>query len=280
MWQTLVILLVRIAVTSATQVGFLDALGHEPDIVASTMPTMMYNLRHPVVNLGSDMDLNVEAVLRARPDVIMLTDYGTEPKGKSMLEQAGVRVVMMREWREHDPLARAEWLRTVASLVGEERRADSILAAVGERYRRLRDSVRVERPIPILSGQDYRGTWYVPTEGSFMGRLIMDAGGSVAAGEGSRPMTIERVLREYLHAPIWIGVQAGSLRELGEMDRKYTWLDAYRSGAVYSWDKRRNEHGANDFWESGIVRADLLLEDLIHALRGSREGLHYMQRVE
>ena len=271
------VLLVRIAITSSTQLGYLDALGHEKDIVASTMPEKMYNLRHAVVNLGNDMDINVEAVLRAKPDVIFFTDYGNEPKGKKTIERAGIRIVMMREWKEQDPLARAGWIRTVAAIVGEEARADSILKAVTTHYNTLRASVRGKK-VQVLSGQDYRGTWYVPTKGSYMGRLIEDAGGEVAEGTGSKPMTVESVLRAYLHAPIWIGVQAGSLAELAKQDEKQTWIEAYKRGAVYSWGRRQNAKGANDFWESGAVRADLLLEDIMGAIRGKANGT-YIERV-
>lgn len=273
MIRLLFILLVRLAVTSATQVGYLDALGHEADIVASTTPSQMYNLRHPVVDLGSDMDLNIEALLRAHPDIVLLTDYGTEPKGANILTRAGIRIVMMREWKETDPIARAGWLREVAALVGEEARADSILAVVTARYTALRDSVRaMARPVPVLSGQNYRGTWYVPTVRSYMGRLIIDAGGVVADGEGSKPLTTERVVRDYIHAPVWIGAQASSLSALAQIDAKHTWFDAYKRHAVYSWEARRTDAGANDFWETGAVRADILLADIIAALRGDEHG--------
>lgn len=256
MGKLLLIVLVKIAVTSATHVGMLQALGHEQDIV---------------YNCGREMEVNTEAVIRSRAEYLLMTDYGHEMPGRKQLEAAGVQVIPMAEWREEDPLARAEWLRMVGAIVGEQQRADSLLNVVRREYIRLATMVREHTaqsssPTPlVLSGQDYRGTWYVPTDHSYMGRLITDAGGRVAEGSGSKAMTIEQVIREFGQAPIWIGVQARTYRELDAMDSKHAWFRARKEKKVYNWLQRVDKNGVSEFWISGVYRPDWILSDLIWA---------------
>ena len=36
-----------------------------------------------------------------------------------------------------------------------------------------------------------------------------------------------------------------------------------QAGAVYNCNKRLNAAGGNDYWESGVIHPDLILQDLI-----------------
>lgn len=260
----------------------LSALGHEGDIVASTEPQKMYNLHHQVVDLGSDMQPNAEALLRAKPDIVLLTDYGFENPMAKVAKKAGIRVKWLREWQEQDPLARAGWLDTIASLVDEHERADSILNEVRQRYQTLKQDLPKANRKLVLSGQDYRGTWYVPSSHSYLGQIIYDAGGRLQETETSegvsQAMTIEQVIRSYGKAPIWIGVQVSSLEELKQLDNKHSWITAYQKKQVYNWARRQTSAGANDYWETGVYRPDLILQDILSALRGEEKG-YFMRKL-
>ena len=43
-------------------------------------------------------------------------------------------------------------------------------------------------------------------------------------------------------------------------------FDAFKAGRVFNNDRRLNEHGGNDYWESGSLRPDIVLADLIKIL--------------
>ena len=54
-------------------------------------------------------------------------------------------------------------------------------------------------------------------------------------------------------------------------------------GNVFNNDSRMSPGGGNDFWESGQVRPDLVLEDLagiLHPELRDGEGLHYYRRLD
>ena len=50
------------------------------------------------------------------------------------------------------------------------------------------------------------------------------------------------------------------------MDEKHTWFKAFQQGEVYNFAKRTTPTGGNDFWETGVVRPDYILQDLIKIL--------------
>lgn len=275
----------RIAVTSATQVGFLAELGALDRIVGASTPERYYHpLPDSVVNLGEDFQLNVEQVLRLNPDVLLLTDYGFEVPGVKQIEAAGIRTLYLTEWKEQDPLARAEWLRVIAKLVGKEAMADSILTAVKHQYNSIASLVPHGERVPpsggkgagtsVCTGQSYRGTWYVPSGCTYMGQLLHDAGADYCFADRTEtesiPLTIEEAILRFREADIWIGVQARTLDELRAIDEKHTWLRSYRNGQVYHWMRRTTPEGGNDFWETGVVHPEYILGDLVWVLHPER----------
>ncbi len=263
----------RVAVTSATHVGFLAALDALDCIVAVANPQLIYSLPKDAkyVDIGSDLQPNIEALLLAQPDVVLVTGYGTqEPSWWKQVREAGIAVVAINEWQETDPIARAGWIREVGAIVHKEAMADSIF----QNSRWLYDSIAALSPLTygpaLMSGQSFRGTWYVPTGQSFMGKIFQDAGANYAymkdTTRGSLPLSIEQALLTFHEADVWVGVDVRSMDELAALDPRHTWFKAYQKGRVYNYLKRSTPAGANDFWERGVVCPDEILDDIRHVL--------------
>lgn len=279
---------VRVAVTSATHVGFLAALDALDCIVAVANPQLIYSLPKDAnyVDIGSDLQPNIEALLMAKPDVVFVTSYGTqEPTWWKQVEQFGTKIVVIDEWKETDPLARAGWIRKVGEVVHKERAADSIFNFRRGAY----DSIAALCPPTagpfLMSGQSFRGTWYVPSGRSFMGQIFKDAGASYVYAEdtarGSLPLTIEQALLAFREADVWVGADVRTLTELEALDARHTWFKAYERGRVYNYLKRSTPAGANDFWERGVVCPDEILDDLRHVLYPDPNyEFHYLLGVE
>ncbi|MDE6383425.1 MAG: iron ABC transporter substrate-binding protein, partial [Paramuribaculum sp.] len=65
-------------------------------------------------------------------------------------------------------------------------------------------------------------------------------------------------------ADVWLNT--GTLRSLGEVRSlcpKMTDVECLRSGMVYNHTLRSTAGGGNDFFESAVVRPDLVLRDLV-----------------
>ena len=103
---------------------------------------------------------------------------------------------------------------------------------------------------------------------SFAARLIKDAGGSYLWSDNlstqTIPLDLESVYARAVSADIWIN--PGAARDLDELisfDERFSALPVLQKGRVYNNNERMTEGGGNDYWESGAVRPDLVLSDLI-----------------
>ncbi|WP_455584899.1 ABC transporter substrate-binding protein [Bacteroides sp.] len=260
---------------SATHLGFLELLG-ELDKVTGVCnsnyiynPTILQGIKEGhVKDLGDAFNLDIESLLLLHPQAVMTTAYNAEDENSKRMRQTGLNIIYNIEWQEPTLLGRAEWIKFIAAFFDKETMADSIYAGVEKRYNDVKMKALVLSYSPsIFSGQDYRGTWSLPGGKSYTAQLFRDAGARYQYAQdtlnASISSNIEQVLVDFNQADIWIGVQAPSLKELGQTDSKYKLFKAYKEGNVYNINKRTNTTGGNDYWESGIARPDLLLNDMI-----------------
>ena len=135
-----------------------------------------------------------------------------------------------------------------------------------------------------MSGNNFRGTWYVPSGKNYLAYLFKDAGAVYPFYEDERetsiPLTVEETIHYFHDADVWVGAGGNSLEELARIDEKHTWFKAYKNGRVYNWRKQRLPNGANNFWERGVVHPEEMLEDVIHILNNAPDStLHFAERL-
>ena len=152
---------------------------------------------------------------------------------------------------------------------------------------------RTERNIPkprkVLVNIPYKDQWFIPGQESYLTALFKDAGGEIlgakAGSSVSGQISVETAYSLSKEADLWMNVgwcrtleQLLSVNPLFEdflrniqenaIARGYSETNSQTNGATSSdviWNdkKRLNANGGNDFWESGVVRPDLLLRDLV-----------------
>lgn len=283
----------RIVVLGAVHTGFLAALAVEDRIVAVDARHHVYSEAvraaidaGDVVEVGSGTGLNVERVLAMRPDLVLANAVGTsEYAAYARLRRAGIPVVVTAEWMEDHPLARAEWIRVTGWLVGEGARADSVFSAVESAYLGTAERARgfARRPRVLLGGP-YRDQWFVAGGRSFMARLIADAGGDYVwqadTTRGGVPLTLEAVLAAARDADVWL--HPGIWKTLSDglrQDARFRSFSPFRRGDVYNSDARAHADGGNDYWESGTVRPDRILRDLVNIFHAMDDSLFYYRRI-
>ena len=276
----------RIGTMSTVQVGFLDAIDAIDCLAAVCNPELIYTpVKGDEIDLGDSMKPSAERVLQAGLDILLAVNYGQyDNLEAARLEKLGVPIIYINEWQEGSPLARAEWIRVLGALTGRLHEADSVFAEVEEKYLSLQHSAVSGQNTKIMSGNNFRGTWYVPSGKNYLAYLFKDAGAAYPFYEDMRetsiPLTIEDCLRYFHDADVWVGAGGNSLAELAQMDVKHTWFRAYQTGSVYNWRKQRKEGGANNFWERGVVHPEEMLEDVIHMLHNDPDSLlHFATRL-
>ena len=275
----------RIGTMSTVQVGFLYALDTIDHLAAVCNPELIYTpIKGSEMDLGDSMKPSAERVLQAGLDVLLAVNYGQyDNLEAARLEKLGVPIIYINEWQEGSPLARAEWIRVIGALTGKLHEADSIFAEVETTYKRL--AMSDERlTVRIMSGNNFRGTWYVPSGKNYLAYLFKDAGAQYPFYDDERatsiPLTVEECLHAFHNADVWVGAGGNSLQELADMDEKHTWFKAYQNGRVYNWRKQLKPGGANNFWERGVVHPEEMLEDVIHMLNNAPDTtLHFAKRL-
>jgi len=267
-----------IALTSVTQIEFLNTLNELNTVVGICSPDLVYNqmIRHRVenkkiTNLGDAFSMNIEKTLVLNPQALMASGYNQNDPNVTRLSQAKIPVLYNNEWMETTLLGRAEWIKFVSVFYDREAEADSLFSFVEQNYNEIKNAVSHLKQKPnIMSGSNFRGTWYVPGGKSFMGQLFVDAGANYFYADdtssGSLPLNVETIIQNFAQTDVWLNCSFNSVEELLNADPKHTLFRPVVLNEVYNFNKRTLPSSANDFWESAVARPDLLLMDVISIL--------------
>lgn len=269
----------RIICMSTSHLAFLEALGRAGTVVGASGTSFIYSPFYRkaveqgrISELGYESSLDYERILKLRPDLVIL--YGVEGQVmgvREKLQQMGIASLICGEYLETHPLGKAEWVRLFGALTGTGDRADSLFTHVDSAYTAIRELTDTLRHRPeVLSGLPWKDVWYMAGGRSHIARLISDAGGSYlwqdSPSEETLPLNLETVYQRATGADIWInpGV-ARSLQEILDHDPRFSHLAVMNEGQVFNNNVRLGEGGGNDYWESGVLRPDLVLADLLAA---------------
>ncbi len=276
----------RLGTMSTVQVGFLYAIDAIDCLAAVCNPELIYTpVKGDEIDLGDSMKPSAERVLQAGLDALLAVNYGQyDNLEAARIEKLGVTTIYINEWQEGSPLARAEWIRVLGALTGKLHEADSVFHEVESEYLNYKSQITNHKSTKIMSGNNFRGTWYVPSGKNYLAYLFKDAGAEYPFYDNERetsiPLTIEETIRYFHDADVWVGAGGNSLAELAQMDEKHTWFKAYQNGRVYNWRKQTKAGGPNNFWERGVVHPEEMLEDVIHILNNAPDStLHFAEHL-
>lgn len=267
----------RIVAMSSTHIAMLDVIGETARVVGVSGMDFISNdavrsRRDSIGDVGYDGNVNYELLLSLQPDIILL--YGTngasgmEPK----LKELGIPYVYIGEYLEDSALGKAEWIVAVAEMVGKRNEGIKAFSAIPERYNAIREKAanclkHSSRP-KVMINLPYGDSWFMAPTGSYLVRLIEDAGGDYIYKKNnsneSRPIDLEEAFMLVSASDKWINV--GQTRSLDELRKNYPKFAATKpvlSGEVYNTTGRVAANGANDYWERGVVEPDVVLRDMV-----------------
>ena len=267
----------RVIALSTTHVAMIEQLGSTESIVGVSGAGYIYS---PAIRAGIEsgriqdvgygQGLDFETIVRLEPDVLFL--YGVEGNVMTILEKLkdlGIPAVFCGEYLETHPLGKAEWIRYFSLFYDKEEESASFFNMIDSAYGALSSLVPKEFPKPlVLTGLPWKDTWYMAGGNSYAAQLIKDAGGSYLWKDNPStqavPLDLESVYLRAVQADIWINPgSAQKLADILTLDERLGDLDAVKRGHVFNNDERISAGGGNDYWESGTVRPDLVLADLI-----------------
>jgi iron complex transport system substrate-binding protein len=223
-----------------------------------------------IAEVGSGGNLDTERLLALEPDVVLTYDAGTSAENPyPELADLDLTVITTTEFREATPLGRSEWIVFIAALFDLEEEARGIFAEIEERYESLRRRAAATEARPtVFLNSPWGSTWAMPEGENYSAVFLADAGAdyvfSDRSGRGTLFLDFESVLATAGDAEYWLNPgQWESLEDGLKADRRFRLFGAFREGRVYNNDARVAPAGGNDYFESGYLRADLVLADLI-----------------
>jgi iron complex transport system substrate-binding protein len=215
------------------------------------------------------LQIDVERVVTVKPSLLMAG--GALPPTLIVIKTGGVPVVTNTEWLEPTALGRAEWVKFMALFLNEERKAQDSYSAMKGRYRSLSARAQAvpesEKPL-VMTGRSTRGLFTIAGGRSYVAALIKDAGGRYAFADNTAAaaasVDLESQIQRAANADVWInGGGWASLPAMLDDEPRYVAFKAYRQGHVWTYERRQQPSGANDYWSRSITHPDVVLADLV-----------------
>ena len=282
----------QIVCMSSSYIAMLDALGEINRIVGVSGIDYIANpyiLAHKdsIKDLGPEM--NYELLISLKPDVVLLYGIGdAQTAVTDKLKELSIPYLYMGEYLEESPLGKAEWMLVLSELTDKREEGMEIFREIPKRYyalKTLTDSVK-QRPT-VMFNTPWNDSWVMPSTQSYMAQLVTDAGADYIYKENtsnsSTPIGLETAYKLIQKADYWINVgMASTLDELKTVNPKFVDAKAVREKTVYNNNLRTTPTGGNDYWESAVVRPDIVLRDLIHIFHPElvSDSLYYYRHLE
>lgn len=274
--NTIQIPIKKVIATSTTHVPMIEALDEENSLVGfpntnyvSSEKTRKLIDQGAIQEIGMDANLNTEIVIDLNPDLIIGFSVNARNKSLEAIKKSGIQVIYNGAWLEETPLGRAEWLKFFGALYDKMELADSIFNIIEENYLQLKKTGGQTQTQPtVLSGAMFKDIWNMPAGESFVAQFLKDANTNYlwkeTKGTGSLQLNFENVLDQGQNAELWIGPGSYTSKEgLLNANPHYGNFNAFNTGDIYTFSKRKGTTGGTIYYELGALRPDLILKDII-----------------
>ena len=282
----------QIVCMSSSYIAMLDALGQADRIVAVSgigYVSNPYIIAHKdsIKDMGPEM--NYELLLGLKPDVVLLYGIGdAQTAVTDKLKELSIPYMYVGEYLEESPLGKAEWMVALSELTDSREKGIEIFSEIPKRYQTLKDlTASVEQRPTVMFNTPWNDSWIMPSTKSYMAQLVNDAGADYIYKENtsnsSAPIGLETAYGLIQKADYWINVgMASTLDELRAVNPKFTDAKSVREKTAYNNNLRLTATGGNEYWESAVVRPDIVLRDLIHIFHPElvSDSLYYYRHLE
>lgn len=267
----------RLVSNSTTHISLLEVLGSLDVLKACNSLDYVYSEKvralaeaGKIVPLASE-GIELEKILALQPDLLMVSGMqASQMANYQKIIEAGIPVLVNSEWLEQHPLGKAEWIKVMGLLLDKQAQADSYFSEIVKKYENIKKMVQKKgQKISIAIGTPQKEQWYVPAGESFGAIFLQDAGAKYVfmetKGTGSLPMSKELVFSKFVDAEVWLNAEISQTNDY-QFFCEFSKFASVRNNQVYDRQKRISPKGGNDYWESAVIRPDLVLADLVKIL--------------
>lgn len=284
----------RIVAMSSTFVAMLESLGAVDRIVGVSglgyiSSEALRSRGDKVADVGYDTNVDYEKLVMLDPDIVLLYGVNGPSPIENKLRELAIPYIYIGDYLEESPLGKTEWVVAIGEIIGKRKESEDIFTGIAERYntRKERYSKSTVRP-KVMINAPYNDSWWMPSTSNYMAQLIADAGGDYIykenTGNASKAIDIEEAYLLMSDADVWINPgQAFTKAEVAAMAPRLTDTRVFTGGEVYNNNRRSSPAGGNDFYESGVMHPDVILDDLNRVFHPERSDSYqpvYYRRLQ
>lgn len=264
----------KIMLLNSSLTGYFLELKLEDKIVGVASPEYIYSEKihqlvhsQKIANIGNDQKYDIEKILATKPDAIFTNYIESFENTYDILRKNGIEVLFIDEYKEQNPLDKSEIILFVGEVMGKEQEAKNIFSNIEKNYNDLKNLAQkqTEKPL-VLVNEMYGNQWFLAGGKTFSAKYLEDAGANYILKDNeedtSIPMSFEEVFVKAENAKYWVNVSQNTKKDLLAIQPNYAKMKVFQNGEIYSLTGSMRGV-ANDFFESGAVRADLVLRDYI-----------------
>lgn len=263
---------------NASLLGYVTALNAEGQIAGVSSPEYIYSEKiksliqqNKIQNVGNEQKYNVEKIIALNPDAVFTNYIASFENTYDLLRKNGIQVIFLDEYLEQKPLEKARYLLLFGKLLGKNDVAEKEFKKIEVEYKQIKELVASASNSPsVIANEMYGNQWFMPGGKTHLANYVSDAGGKYILAENNDekavPMSFEEVLAKSKDATVWLNAgNHPAKKSLLTVNPNYSNMNVFKKGKIYAVTAREKDK-SNDFFESGVVRADLVLKDYVKIL--------------
>ena len=265
----------KIMLLNASLTGYILEIKAEDKINGIASPEYVFSekiraliTQKKIQNIGNDHKYNIEKILSYKPDAIFTNYIESFENTYNILRKNDIQVIFIDEYLEQKPLDKANIINLFGQLLGKEKEASLRFEEIKKEYEKLSKLAQEQKEKPkVLVNEMYGNQWFLAGGKTFTANYLKDAGANYILKENEQdtsvPMSFEEVFIRAKDAEYWVNVGNHKHKsELISINPNYEKLSVYQKGEIYSLSGAM-KGAANDAFESGAIRVDLMLKDYI-----------------
>ena len=211
---------------------------------------------------------DVEKIISLKPDAIFTNHITSFDNTYKLLKDNGIQVIFLDEYLEQNPLEKTAYIKLFGKLFGKSQEATDLYNEINKNYQNLKKLAAKAKEKPtVLANEMYGNVWYLPGGKTSLAHFLSDANANYIlknnAEQKAVTMSFEEVFAKAGQVQYWINAgNHPSKTEMLTMNPVYSKLPVFNNGKIYVVTGKEKGK-ANDFFESGVVRSDLVLKDYI-----------------
>lgn len=216
---------------------------------------------------------NLDTLVAARPDVLLMAMASLEhTQQMERIRAMGIPVLPVFIDNEPHYMGSVDYMTLLGLLTGREQQAAAHVAMVAANVTRIRERLRGQAPVPVISAWHNGGDKWMATVRGGDAMLLRDAGGQnlLAEAEDARRDNFQLISSETLlqrgpGAACWIWRDAFS--KIPSDFKLLRQFRAVREGCLFASDgMTKPQYDAYDYFERAAIRPDLELADMARML--------------